>query len=155
MGHTPYFSSTLNTKSVHPHIRGAYGYRYPGQPIPYRFIPTYVGHTKRECNQPSRRSGSSPHTWGILPLPPGRFCSRTVHPHIRGAYNGSRTQRANSYGSSPHTWGILQGGDLMVVKRGSSPHTWGIPALAHPPDRGQRFIPTYVGHTENREDGSK
>ena len=112
--------------SVHPHLRGAYAALprqqliFPGSSPHtwgiqgqlmyfvrrFRFIPTYVGHT-----------------WGndraAIPLP--------VHPHIRGAYEGSR-------GVSP-------------AHGGSSPHTWGI----HHDYRGNtgayRFIPTYVGHT--------
>ena len=112
--------------AVHPHIRGAYQFPRP-VPVPHigsspptwgircstaptidisRFIPTYVGHT------------GSAHVF-CPPLP--------VHPHIRGAYEGSR-------GVSP-------------AHGGSSPHTWGI----HHDYRGNtgayRFIPTYVGHT--------
>ena len=112
--------------SVHPHLRGAYAALprqqliFPGSSPHtwgiqgqlmyfvrrFRFIPTYVGHT-----------------WGndraAIPLP--------VHPHIRGAYEGSR-------GVSP-------------AHGGSSPHTWGILLPAQEPRTRSRFIPTYVGHT--------
>ena len=72
----------------------------------YRFIPTYVGHT-----------------WADLL----KFMSRTVHPHIRGAYVPDRYDGCRNGGSSPHTWGI-QGQLMYFVRR-------------------FRFIPTYVGHT--------
>ena len=52
---------------------------------------------------------------------------RTVHPHIRGAYNSSCHYFYSPFGSSPHTWGILP----ECTGKGPSP----------------RFIPTYVGHT--------
>lgn len=72
----------------------------------YRFIPTYVGHT-----------------WADLL----KFMSRTVHPHIRGAYVKFVGGMDEPLGSSPPTWGIRK-------------KSW---------NRGflQRFIPTYVGHT--------
>ena len=74
-----------------------------------RFIPTYVGHT----------IGTSPDC-----------CPMTVHPHIRGAYEGKAIEVELECGSSPHTWGILK------KKEGNHIPTW--------------FIPTYVGHTWGR-----
>ena len=54
--------------------------------------------------------------------------SRTVHPHIHGAYSICCGRRpAQSAGSSPHTWGI-QAVNLLR------------PQII-------RFIPTYMGHT--------
>ena len=126
VGHTARFTESMVSRSVHPHIRGAYalvralqrdrtvhphirgaygcaGSRPGRRP---RFIPTYVGHTWMHWS-----CGRSP----------------SVHPHIRGAY-------------SVHcTYGSLQ--------NGSSPHTWGILVLAHCFHLRFRFIPTYVGHT--------
>ena len=107
VGHTATKSSDYLHGTVHPHIRGAYHEGSVIYPLAY---------------------GSSPHTWGILGQDgrengQGRFIPtyvghtvlpgvgdepRTVHPHIRGAYNCFRSRRANSYGSSPHTWGIQQ-----------------------------------------------
>ena len=72
--------------SVHPHIRGAYGYLSLLEWEAKRFIPTYVGHTI--CLRPRSKS-----------------CS--VHPHIRGAYSGKIKAPKYVIGSSPHTWGIL------------------------------------------------
>ena len=112
-----------------------------------RFIPTYVGHTPAmpvlSCYMPVHphirgaypfmaslilvHSGSSPHTWGILPLSGRAPLTSAVHPHIRGAY-------------------FLPGG-LRHVLYGSSPHTWGIPFHGFVDTRPFRFIPTYVGHT--------
>ena len=94
-------------------------------------------------------SGSSPHTWGIptegsVSQGPCRFIptyvghtaqdvypdeAKSVHPHIRGAYTLQVHSRWTYFGSSPHTWGI-QGFRRCGRKNG-------------------RFIPTYVGHTEN------
>ena len=51
----------------------------------FRFIPTYVGHTRNIC---SHKPGD------------------TVHPHIRGAYAPARSTWTRCCGSSPHTWGI-------------------------------------------------
>ena len=51
----------------------------------------------------------------------------TVHPHIRGAYIGSFASSSSVHGSSPHTWGI--------------------PDETYYDIEGDRFIPTYVGHT--------
>ena len=133
-------------RTVHPHLRGAYGLGCVSLVYQDRFIPTYVGHT------------------GSI------VCSLvwdSVHPHLRGAYIGPPWKPRSTTGSSPPTWGIrgicseglcgprfiptyvghtIQGGDLMVVKRvhphlrgaylngttgatiscGSSPPTWGI-----------------------------
>ena len=73
-----------------------------------RFIPTYVGHT-----------------WADLL----KFMSRTVHPHIRGAYCNPLSANGLRCGSSPPTWGI-QGQLMYFVRR-------------------FRFITTYVGYTES------
>ena len=53
-----------------------------------------------------------------------------VHPHIRGAYAALPRQQLIFPGSSPHTWGIPLLGLRMLL-----------------PDR---FIPTHVGHTQDR-----
>ena len=117
------------SRTVHPHLRGAYGSAtaaanvIAGSSPPTwgihairsfgtilaRFIPTYVGHT-------------SP----ALRTIPG--C--TVHPHIRGAYVACDRSESQHIGSSPHTWGILNValGNVLPL----------------------RFIPTYVGHTKSR-----
>ena len=78
--------------------------------------------------------------------------------------------RSDYLGSSPHTWGIHWSRRGPGRFYGSSPHTWGIRSFGsgslgfiavHPHIRGAyrclcdnlltpvRFIPTYVGHTEN------
>ena len=45
VGHTEKKSRKQQKKSVHPHIRGAYGIAPPSLCAKFRFIPTYVGHT--------------------------------------------------------------------------------------------------------------
>ena len=134
-------------RTVHPHLRGAYGTPPRHAVQKQRFIPTCVGHTPapphpapcRSVHPHMRRAyrftapfwasvpGSSPHTWGIRcrRLPP--LCRCSVHPHIRGAYERAKELYGLGFGSSPHTWGI------RIIKRaglskitGSSPHTWGI-----------------------------
>ena len=133
-----------------PHTWGIHSQAYH-TPVTDRFIPTYVGHTTR--------------AWG-------RTAHFTVHPHIRGAYNRSRSGTANSIGSSPHTWGIPGAGAegqgaagssphtwgirgrprRFPARPGSSPHTWGIHTPGGTPLEGTRFIPTYVGHTRLGQD---
>ena len=54
----------------------------------------------------------------------------SVHPHLRGAYAALPRQQLIFPGSSPHTWGIPLLGLRMLL-----------------PDR---FIPTHVGHTQDR-----
>ena len=139
-----------------------------------RFIPTYVGHTHANNPAISRCTvhphireaypgplgaavagrGSSPHTWGIQ-LPGAHFVRRdrfiptyvghtvciapnqffkSVHPHIRGAYITLASPKVPVTGSSPHTWGIP------------------LPCMAR--RRTRRFIPTYVGHTQNPNNGA-
>ena len=116
----------------------------------FRFIPTYVGHTKAGDSLAKRYA---------------------VHPHIRGAYGDPSPACCWLVGSSPHTWGIqvlfhglslqlrfiptyvghtsfcgpvtpgypvhphIRGAYQIATSQkiymiGSSPHTWGIlPAL--------------------------
>ena len=147
VGHTSRSGQGAVLPSVHPHIRGAYFIR-----------PTYS----------TGSPGSSPHTWGILimgsktagssrfiPTYVGHTMVNTtdrrrdaVHPHIRGAYLARCYLDDDLYGSSPHTWGIPQVDVHAPDKlRGSSPHTWGIPPGQTPARPGNRFIPTYGGHT--------
>ena len=54
-----------------------------------------------------------------------------VHPHIRGTYEFDAMTMEQVDGSSPHTWGILR----IVLSQFFC----------------NRFIPTYVGHTEMME----
>ena len=94
-----------------------------------RFIPTYVGHTSAPGTAP-KGCPVHPHIRGAYVCGrSGRFPPRPVHPHIRGAYIPSAGAYHRPPGSSPHTWGIRPSFSIM----------WGI----------FRFIPTYVGHTEN------
>ena len=126
VGNTCWAKVSRATGPVHPHVRGEYASTTSGRhssagssprawgiprrgrwpPRQSRFIPTCVGNTRR-CRR--------------------RSCPRTVHPHVRGEYQGIK---AGSYGAD-----------------GSSPRAWGIPR----PGRGHlghgRFIPTCVGNT--------
>ena len=108
VGHTATKGLLVCATTVHPHIRGAYGRLAQAE--------------RRDC-------GSSPHTWGIhsgfgqagqggrfIPTYVGHTAlamdvrkGKTVHPHIRGAYEGRATEVELECGSSPHTWGIRQG----------------------------------------------
>ena len=139
--------------SVHPHIRGAYyglemenSFVFGSSPHTWgirriqasstsgvRFIPTYVGHTLSE------------------PSPQSRF---PVHPHIRGAYGERLLYALRRCGSSPHTWGIqtkaVQRNEIRLVH----PHIRGAyRRVAAVVLVGDRFIPTYVGHTPPRSAG--
>ena len=105
MGHTgAYIINSFFTGSSPPML--GIPLSAPGGDLSKWFIPTYVGHT-----------------WADLL----KFMSRTVHPHIRGAYRVSSCILSAASGSSPHTWGILNPADYA--------------------DMTVRFIPTYVGHT--------
>ena len=126
VGHTSRRKRSGRRCTVHPHIRGAYcGFfcissgMIGSSPHTWgilddnkesktkdRFIPTYVGHTGATQHQNDTRS---------------------VHPHIRGAYWKMTLWRWLVVGSSPHTWGIRL---RHLIQR-----------------RVSRFIPTYVGHT--------
>ena len=119
-------SPPILRRTVHPHLRGAYGgvcrvYGMGGGSSPptwgiqgrvirvfveLRFIPTYVGHTQL-----------------ILPF----AIALSVHPHLRGAYLTEIRRTHRTGGSSPPTWGIRRTGQSGV--------------------QAVRFIPTYVGHT--------
>ena len=74
------------------------------------------------------------HEWRFIPTYVGHTTSGNqpmklapVHPHIRGAYPPQSNTKYINNGSSPHTWGIRFPFWLLFS--------------------GQRFIPTYVGHT--------
>ena len=56
----------------------------------------------------------------------------SVHPHLRGAYVAKDLDSKYCTGSSPPTWGILKRLVCNVDE--------------------QRFIPTYVGHTDDSQD---
>ena len=167
VGHTREWTCNAPKRSVHPHLRGAYGQLlcnvsqnggsspptwgirscFPGQIFITRFIPTYVGHTYH---------------------PVLRYLPGPVHPHLRGAYPGQKEMGTKKVGSSPPTWGILGRRTLNAAphavhphlrgaywsrpkstssRRGSSPPTWGILDFCILDYRPHRFIPTYVGHT--------
>ena len=147
VGHTRCAKRRWPGGPVHPHIRGAY------------ISPRHSA---------ERLSGSSPHTWGIrrydapdqqarrfIPTYVGHTCATSrnlrntsVHPHIRGAYEGFTLLNCVDFGSSPHTWGIrMRPVGSVPAPPGSSPHTWGIHPISRGLSSAPRFIPTYVGHT--------
>ena len=148
VGHTWADLLKFMSRTVHPHIRGAYSIcgRRPAQsagsspptwgihpeavvrPTVGRFIPTYVGHTASSSTASNRATGSSPHTWGIRWLDRRGVSAFSVHPHIRGAYGSDAFASAPTSGSSPHTWGIPRCSSFFTIP--------------------SRFIPTYVGHTD-------
>ena len=156
----------VRTSGSSPHAWGIHSLPWP-YIRPWRFIPTCVGNTAArpvtrdappvhphmrgeylvEFTELTRKRGSSPHAWGILPgtgITAGgrRFIptcvgntvasSRlpavpTVHPHMRGEYQLG-----------------CEGG---FENCGSSPHAWGIPFLPSCLPAFLRFIPTCVGNT--------
>ena len=67
---------------------------------------------------------------GHTPLPSRPSTPSVVHPHARGAYQLK--------------W------RFWTPYNGSSPHTWGIPLLGLRMLLPDRFIPTHVGHTQDR-----
>ena len=168
MGHTLRSPKGVRLCPVHPHIRGAYCH-HAGDGLEQRGSSPHTWGIRRRGRYSEANSygssphtwgirrgraaetysiGSSPHTWGIrsstrFQILPKRFIPtyvghtnlphreddvKSVHPHIRGAYTHTRPKVPRMTGSSPHTWGIRASGS----GRGSS----------------KRFIPTYVGHTD-------
>ena len=152
--------------AVHPHIRGAYsaccgaGWLDPVHPH-------IRGAYQCLRHQEFRKTGSSPHTWGIQAVrelrraiqrfiptyvghtPRRGFTASTisVHPHIRGAYAQPLKCLFNKT-VHPHIRGAYKPGvGRGVVPLGSSPHTWGIHTGQEVIFMRKRFIPTYVGHT--------
>ena len=106
MGETVYHAALFGSS---PHTWGIPSRTHPLKWRP-RFIPTYVGHTRRS------RPG------------PGRW---SVHPHIRGAYGADAQQELQRPRFIPtyvgHTPCIPPG---WRPQSGSSPHTWGIHWIA-------------------------
>ena len=135
----------------------------------YRFIPTCVGNTYRNCH---------------------RYAGQTVHPHVRGEYEIVESGHALIFGSSPRAWGIrsvfrlterngrfiptcvgntsnksfvdylvsvhphvrgeyMSTAEVRLWMCGSSPRAWGIPKRAGIHPLYARFIPTCVGNTES------
>ena len=166
VGHTGKTNTENQRIAVHPHIRGAYGWR-PRM----RRIPTVHPHIRGAYNS-------------VL----GSILLDAVHPHIRGAYDRGAVSLFFFCGSSPHTWGIrfptalrirpsrfiptyvghtvssrfsivlppvhphIRGAYPAALGEGlglcgSSPHTWGILIGGEVLQGAARFIPTYVGHT--------
>ncbi len=113
-----------STGAVHPHIRGEYA--TSGLPSNLKY-------------------GSSPHPWGILPIPNLSFQVlrfiptsvgnthivvakdelNTVHPHIRGEYAMLWFVYPVPTGSSPHPWGIHPRSDGCIGQFPVHPHIRG------------------------------
>ncbi len=111
-----------------------------------RFIPTYMGNARLICSglhpwwvhphvhgerfshfrKFSRRSGSSPRTWGT------RACKRARSWFVRfiPTYMGNAKYQLI----------------FSVTPGGSSPRTWGTPGVASGAPVHRRFIPTYMGN---------
>ena len=148
VGHTMLGQIVNHILTVHPHIRGAYSLLRCHSSGGFGSSPHTWG-IRQDTHGRPEDSGSSPHTWGIrplrlLPVHDARFIPTyvghtpescwfavkdSVHPHIRGAYPVRGLEAEPRDGSSPHTWGILR--------------------MEAPQEAIRRFIPTYVGHTEN------
>ena len=141
-------------------------YDHMGYALYGRFIPTYMGNAPGETpataqtavhphvhgercrcrSTTTNTTGSSPRTWGTRCLRDDRVLhhrfiptymgnahtctrspfTRTVHPHVHGERYPAASSGIRWHGSSPRTWG-----------------THGSCRLC---DRGDRFIPTYMGN---------
>ena len=140
-------------KGSSPHTRGA-RWRTPVSPGVLGIIPAYAGSTSRapllreaakdhprirgeHCRRPStswRPPGSSPHTRGARPPPPGglwrsriipAYAGSTLadaglawcvgdHPRIRGEHRTRGATSSSTRGSSPHTRGALPRRPLVL-----------------------------------------
>ncbi len=125
VGNTQIHQPTDNRTSVHPHWCGehnctllktlcsdgssplVWGTRNICQPevVNTRFIPTGVGNTIEQLNNPVPPKGSSPLVWGTLLhifFLQNRYL---VHPHWCGEHQPGQIYDSNRYGSSPLVWG--------------------------------------------------
>ena len=83
--------STPRTKcssTVHPHVRGDYGRGACSARASERFIPTCVGTTCIRVSGSFPNRGSSPRAWGLRIIFRYFAPPRSVHPHVRGDYDG-------------------------------------------------------------------
>jgi len=138
----------------------------PAQPLPARFIPTYVGNTLSIGKAPAaisvyphacgehtttwsifnRDSGLSPRMWGTrLSAINISLCWRFIPTYVGNtAFSLYRQPGTAVY---PHVCGehfdVSNGGH---VEDGLSPRMWGTPTTNSPVFAWMRFIPTYVGN---------
>ena len=120
------FSSSSSGSS--PRMWGTPGFLRCGG-VNGRFIPTYVGNTS-----------------SFFP----NIIAPSVHPHVCGEHTNSWNASSCMAGSSPRMWGTRFAKPWTRLTCGSSPRMWG----THTQDVGSvepvRFIPTYVGNTQNK-----
>ena len=166
-------------RTVHPHIRRAYGWLLGFAQFCGRFIPTYVGHTEKTFPW-GLPSTVHPHIRGayayrlhmdhlklrFIPTYVGHTLgtpliskSTAVHPHIHGA-TSSTCQMVARTSVHPHLRGAyLRGTQGNPRNNGSSPPTWGIPTsrksnltqrLVHPHLRGAYSCLQWAGPTVGR-----
>jgi len=136
-----------------------------------RFIPTHVGNTSKAAFSASRISvhphacgehlvtqayvtgpaGSSPRMWGTpLHTPQSSYRNRFIPTHV----GNTKIERGKFFEGAvhPHACGehlpFVHQADFLL---GSSPRMWGTQLSDFPPQEYNRFIPTHVGNTEERE----
>ena len=129
VGNTQAPGQTLETPSVHPHMRGEY---------------RLMALSHRDT------FGSPPHAWGIQPTQRSFLADDRFTPTCVGNTN-TRTPSRPSAPVHPHMRGEYQHlGEHLNAVLGSPPHAWGIlVALAHLL-HVRRFTPTCVGNTFRR-----
>src|SRR5699024_4938531 len=93
------------SRSVHPHVRGAWHPRPPVAPAEFRPSPRPWGLDAPPNSSPTG-GGSIPTCVGLGWRPPGGTTVKPVHPHVRGAWRLDRSWRCSSSGPSPRAWGL-------------------------------------------------
>ena len=136
-----------------------------------RFIPTYVGNSATARGRAPRppvhphvrgeqeldeaaalfSAGSSPRTWGTGPaIPASTPRSRFIPTYVGNRHSGAHETIWNAV--HPHVRGEqadrLKGN---TGKGGSSPRTWGTAVAPAQHRRQSRFIPTYVGNSQESD----
>ena len=126
MGNTGLHNMTPDYSAVHPHVHGEHLFRR---------------HSVRII------IGSSPRTWGTLPLHDGASASPRFIPTYMGNTDDAAWARTSET-VHPHVHGehfVICGFDGGMI--GSSPRTWGTLPGDNTRGRRRRFIPTYMGNT--------
>ena len=126
MGTTLVRRATSCPPTVHPHVRGDYGYGSSHRSSSFGPSPRAWG-LRLNSGHRCHAGRSIPTCVGTTPSAPAEPGSCAVHPHVRGDYVLPQAGLHRDPGPSPRAWGLLVQGEGVA--------------------RGGRSIPTCVGTT--------
>ena len=125
----------LSGTSVHPHVRGDYGWGRPRAPPASGPSPRAWGLRLFQGTAPGE-GRSIPTCVGTTRFWNGSLSRATVHPHVRGDYGPGRRWPGPVPGPSPRAWGLLPDALAGLYELRSIPTCVGTtPPRAHPPHR--------------------